>query len=274
DMGRGKGKTHTPVYDLANTKGIPVFQPEKVNSKDSIDYMKGYAPDLLVVAAYGHILSREILELGKYGAINVHASLLPKYRGASPIQSAILEGERVTGVTIMRMDAGLDTGDILLQEEIEISPEETGGSLFERLSILGGSLASAAIGDIEGYEESAHKQDESQATFTRLIDKARGRVDFSKSASSIERMIRAFDPWPGAFSYLDGKMIKFWRAAAERDESVEAAHGTIISIDERGIGIAAGDGILFVKELQMEGRKRMGFSEFLRGKPLKAGMSF
>ena len=275
--GRGKQVSMSPVAVAAKERGIPLFQPEKIKAPDTIEILKSYEPDLIIVAAYGHILPKAVLELGKYGAINVHASLLPKYRGASPIQSAILNGEKETGVSIMQMDEGMDTGDILMREAVPISPDETGGSLFDKLSMSGAELCLKAVEAISRGALKGQKQKDADATYTKLIEKDSGRIDFQKGAAFIERMIRAYDPWPAAFTTFKGQGVKFWRASVSEDEAPApdfVGPGTVNLVTGDAIHISTGRGSLIVKELQLSGKKRMSVHDFLLGKKVIPGDVF
>ncbi len=269
--GRGRELSEPPVKVYAKGAGIEVFQPERIREEASIEAIRIKRPELIVVAAYGQILPKAILDIPEYGCINVHTSLLPKYRGASPIQQAILNGDKISGVSIMQMDEGMDTGPILLQRSIEIAEKETGGSLFEKLSKLGAGLCLEGIGLLAEGKIEALPQDEAKATHTKLIKKDAGKIDFSLSAIEIERKIRAFTPWPSAFTTYKGKKLKLWAADAQMGgaEKTQEA-GTIIAIKD-GIYVQCGEGVLVIKELQAEGRKRMDWKSFLNGVKLAEG---
>ncbi len=271
--GRGGVVQCTPVKETAERHGIEVFQPKKVRELENIAVLREKAPDIIVVAAFGQILPKEILELPKYGCVNVHASLLPKYRGASPIQWAVLSGEKESGVTIMRMDEGLDTGDIISQKSIPLAPDETAGSLFEKLAELGARLLLETLPSIEGGSATYTPQDEAASTLTGKVDKNMGRVRWEKSAEEIERWIRGLSPWPSAYTTLRGKMLKLWRAEVLPDGDEKAAPGTILSAKD-SLVVKTGSGCLSVKELQLEGKKRMDAASFLRGYQLKEGETF
>ena len=268
--GRSGSLQMSDVKRCAIEHGLSVFQPEKIRDSDAAEYLKKYECELIVVAAFGQILPVEILEFPKYGCINVHASLLPKLRGASPIQTAILEGDDVTGVTIQQMAEGLDTGDIISQKSVDIDPSDTGGSLFDKLASLGAELAVETIADIAAGRAAAVKQDEGKATYAKKIDKLMGRIDWSQDAPQIERLIRALDPWPSAFTYLDGKMLKIWKA--ESAPSVDSAPGIVSDVTKDSVTIACGTGSLVIKEVQLEGKKRMPVRDFLLGYDLQKGV--
>lgn len=269
--GRSGKLAVSDVKQYAIEHGIEVFQPEKVRETDAVERLRGYNPELIVVAAFGQILPKEILEMPKYGCINVHASLLPHLRGASPIQTAILLGDRETGVTIQQMGEGLDTGDIISQRSIPIEDDDTGGSLFDKLASLGASLAVDTIEDIASNRASAMPQDESRATYAKKIDKTMGHIDWNKDASGIERMIRALNPWPSAYAYIDGKMLKIWKAEIVADNA--GAPGTISAVTKDAIAISCGQGSLILKEVQLEGKKRMTVHDFLLGYKVTEGIS-
>ena len=256
------------VKDCAIKNGIEVFQPEKIKEESSVSFLKSVDADIYVVAAFGQIISKEILDIPRYGCINIHASLLPKYRGAAPIQQAILDGEKVTGVTIQQMNTGVDTGDILLQREYAISDDETGGSLFDRLSILGADLVIEALDLIEKGKIIPRPQDESKATHCGKIKKDMGLIDWSWSAEKIERYIRGLNPWPSAYTYMDGRQLKIWKAYVS-DEKGECA--TVLKVDKKSITIGCGEGSVRVLEVQLEGKKRMEMSAFLLGNRILEG---
>jgi len=271
--GRGKGIAVSPVKKCALERGIEVFQPEKVKEASAVQYIRDRAPELIIVAAFGQILSKEILDIPKYGCINIHASLLPKYRGASPIQSCIMDGEKETGVTIMRMDEGLDTGDIILQRSIPIAEDETGGSLFDKLSELGASLMIEAVSDLKEGKTEYTPQDSSKSSYTALLKKNSGRLDFSGEAVELERIIRALDPWPSAWTKYGEKTLKIWKAHVIEDNITgdTAKAGEIISVTKDNFTIKCGNGSLVIEELQQEGKKRMSSHDFLLGMKVKTG---
>ena len=269
--GRSGKLSPTPVKEAAGELGIEVYAPERLRKSDAAQMLRELHPDLIVVSAYGQIIPPEILKIPKYCCVNTHASLLPKYRGAAPIQHAILDGEAVTGVTIMRMDEGLDTGDIIARSEVQILPEETGGSLFDKLSDEAARLLIQTIPDIaDGTAEYEKQPGESPTPYASMISREMGRLDFSRPAEELERRIRALDPQPGAYTGLDGKTFKIWKAVTRPGDS-GAAPGTVLSADKTGICIACGSGSLAVMEVQLQGKKRMSADAFLRGYPLMAG---
>ena len=264
--GRGQEVSYTPVKESALKLNIPVLQPDKVKEDSFVEELRALNPDVIVVIAFGQILSKEILDMPKYGCVNVHASLLPKYRGAAPIQWAVIDGEEKSGVCTMKMDEGLDTGDIIDKEEITLDPKETGGSLFDKLAALGGELILKTLQNLEFDNAQFIKQDDSKSTYAKKMTKDLGHIDFTKDAVSIERLIRGLNPWPSAFTYLDGKVMKIWDA-----DVVDAGGepGTVISEDKDSFVIATGDKALKVNELQLEGKKRMKASDFLNGRSIE-----
>ena len=268
--GRGKKVLFPPVKETALAHDLPVYQPRRARDPEFIEEMKALNPDVMVVVAFGQILPKAILDIPKYGCINVHASLLPKYRGAAPIQWAVIRGEKVSGVTTIQMDVGLDTGDMLLKKEVLLDEEETGGSLHDKLSTLGGDLLIETLKKIEAGDIHPEKQDDSQAgEYARMLDKNLGRIDFSMPAVEIERLIRGLNPWPSAFTSYNGKTMKLWKAKA--DNCGQGVPGQVIHVDKNSFTVQTGQGTLQILELQMEGKKRMDAGAFLRGCPLETG---
>lgn len=272
--GRGGEMACSPVKELAMARGIPVMQPERARSKDFVLELTGYEPDIIVVAAFGQILSESVLNMPKFGCINVHTSLLPRYRGASPIQAAILNGDEKTGVTIMYMDKGIDTGDIIEQQEVKISPVETAGSLHDKLAAAGGELLVYTMAKIADNTAVRRKQNNEEATYVSMLSKSEGRINFGRSAVSIERQIRGMNPWPSAFTYYKGKTLKLWTAQVANSSARQNASikpGTVLESGAGELRIMTGDGVLSVKELQLEGKRRMTAEEFLRGCKITVG---
>lgn len=268
--GRGKSMQFPPVKEAALEHGIEVYQPRRIRDLECVEYLKSYQPDIIVVVAFGQILPKEILELPKYGCVNVHASLLPKYRGAAPIQWAVINGEAVTGVTTMRMDEGLDTGDMILKEEVVLEKEETGGSLFERLAQTGAELCVKTLAEIEAGRAVYTPQDHGAATHTAMIKKQLGEIDWNKPAEELERLIRGLNPWPSAYTSLNGKTLKIWKASVLEKETGKNP-GTL-EADKKTIAVQTGRGMLQLEEIQLEGKKRMNTDAFLRGITLDSGM--
>ena len=267
--GRKLTVTAGPVAAEALRRGIPLLQPARIRGNEEvIAQIRGLAPDAIVVASFGQIIPQEILDIPKYGCFNVHASLLPAYRGAAPIQRALLDGCEKTGVTIMRMDAGLDTGDMAAVREVPISKDETALSLFEKLAAAGAELMAETLPRIESGEAVYTPQPkESTTPYAAMIRKEEGRIDWTKSAGEIERAVRALDPWPTAWTTLDGKTLKLWKAHVEKEglAAEEGKCGCIVRQDAQGIYVQTGSGILVAEELQIEGRRRMKTGDFLRG---------
>ena len=268
--GRGQHLAVPPVKRVAAEAGVPVLQPEKVRTVEFLDALRAWMPELIVVAAYGRILPAAILDLPPHGCVNVHASLLPKYRGAAPIQWAILRGEPATGITIMQMVEEMDAGGILLQRDTAIGPAETGGELQTRLAQLGADLLLEALDRLEGGTLRPTPQDEAAATFAPMIHKEDGRIDWSRPAVEIARAVRAFNPWPSAFTTLGGKVLKIHSAHAVEGRATPIP-GTVLAVAD-GLAVATGKGRLVVGELQVEGRKRLLVRDFVRGGQVTPGV--
>ncbi len=269
--GRGGKVSFPPVKEAAIKHNLTVYQPVKVREPEYLQIIRELEPEVIVVAAFGQLLPKALLDIPSFGCINVHASLLPKYRGASPIQAAIINGEKETGVTIMHMDVKIDTGDMILKESIPIAGDETGGSLHDKLALLGASLLVKALEQLEDGSAKRIPQDDSQATHVKMLDKEMGNIDFSKPAIDIERMIRGLNPWPSAYTKINGKTLKIWRAEVI-EHSSEAKPGEIVTIGKDRIAVMTGKDALVIRELQLEGKKRLSCEEFLRGYTMKEGM--
>lgn len=278
--GRGRVMTEPPVKELALKKGIQVIQPEHIRDKGFSGRLNVLNPDVIVVVAYGRILPDNILEIPRYGCINVHSSLLPAYRGAAPINWAIINNENKTGVTTMMMDSGLDTGPILLSGTLDIGADETALELTERLSVLGGELLKETLADLNNIDPK--EQDETLATYTRLLEKNDGHIDWHKDVREIAALVRGVTPWPGAFTSFNGKKVKIHRGVPFKgtfqvdgiDHEIRPpglAPGTVVSLHEGRILVACSKGIYDIIELQMENKKRMSASDFLRGARIKEG---
>ena len=262
--GRSGALQYTPVKECALAHGIEVFQPTKIRLEENVEFLRKYEADIFVVAAFGQILPKSILDMPKYGCINVHASLLPKYRGAAPIQWAVINGDPVTGVTIQQMDIGVDTGDIILTKELAISEEETGGGLFDKLAVVGAEACIEALEQIANGTATRTPQNHAEATHVSMISKEFGNIDWDKSATEIERLIRGLNPWPSAYTKLDGKTFKIWKAKVVSAEN-EYATGFIIHVGKGQMEVQTGNGVLSLLEVQLEGKKRMEVDAFLRG---------
>ena len=237
-----------------------------------VETLKKLEPDMIIVAAFGQIIPKTILDMPKYGCLNIHASLLPKYRGAAPIQQAVIDGEKESGVTIMQMGVGLDTGDMISQAVVPLAEDETGGSLFDKLAEEGAALLIRTIPSIaDGTAVYTKQPEESPTPYAAMISKKMGLMDFSKSAVELERLARGLNPWPSAYTFLNGKTLKVWKCAVECAECGKEAPGTIIGVDKSGIHVACGRDALILKEVQLEGKKRMETDAFLRGYQVTAG---
>ncbi len=273
--GRSKEPQPSPVKECALAHGITVLQPRRIKTPEAVSQLRQYEADVYVVAAFGQLLSQEILDIPRFGCLNIHASLLPKYRGASPIQHAIIDGEEKSGVTIMQMDAGLDTGDMLYKKEAEITAEDTFETLHDKLMELGGKAIVEALALLEAGEIIPMKQCDEESCYASLIDKSMGRLDFGKSAVSLDRLIRGMNPWPSAYTFYKGKQLKIWRAVpvktAEQIASLEADCGVVCAVEKDYFDVAAGEGILRIFELQLEGKKRMSTHDFLLGVKVQPG---
>ncbi len=273
DKPKGRGKTlqPTPVKEEALRYELPVWQPKKVRTPEFQEQLAALNPDIIVVVAFGQLIPRSILELPKFGCVNVHASLLPKYRGAAPIQWAVIDGEKESGVTLMRMDEGLDTGDMIARAVIPLDAQETGGSLFDKLSQVGAQLLIDTLPAIEAGTVSYEKQPrESTTKYAAMLEKKMGLIDWTKDASVIECLIRGLNPWPSAYTYLNGKTLKIWQAAVE-EAAPQAEPGTVLSADKKGMVVACGKGALRILRLQLEGKKQMDTDAFLRGYAVESG---
>ena len=272
--GRGKALQPTPVKEEALRYGIPVYQPKKVREEEFQAVLRELNPDLIVVVAFGQLIPKSILELPRYGCVNVHASLLPKYRGAAPIQWAVIDGEKESGVTIMKMDEGLDTGDMIAKAVVPLAADETGGSLFDKLSQIGAQLLIDTIPALEAGTAVCEKQpQESPTTYAAMLNKKMGLIDWNQDASVIECLIRGLNPWPSAYTYLKGKTLKIWQAkVVERQQ--EAEPGTVICVDKKQLVVACKTNALSIQRLQLEGKKQMETEAFLRGYTIDSGIQF
>lgn len=269
--GRGKKTTPPPVKELAAQRGIPVFQPLKLRDPKAVSDLKELAPDLIVVVAYGQILPQAVLEIPRYGCINVHASLLPRYRGAAPINRAVMDGAEETGVTTMLMDVGLDTGDMLIKRSTAIGPEETAGTLHDRLARLGQEAMTETLHRLCAGTLKAEPQDEGASSYAPMLKKEEGRIDWGRSAAAIHNQVRGLDPWPGAYTTWEGTPLKIARTLPEA-EGKAGAPGTVLSAGPEGVRIACGTGVLRVGALQLPGKKMLSAADFLRGNPLSPGI--
>lgn len=268
--GRGKEIQMSPVKETALRHGISVYQPVRARDEAFVEEMRALKPDVMVVIAFGQILSRELLEVPAYGCINIHASLLPAYRGAAPIQWAVINGDKETGITTMMMDVGMDTGDMLEKTVVTLDEKETGGSLFDRLSLLGGELILSTLEKLEQGTLIRTPQEHEKATYVKKIPKSLGDIDWTMDAASIERLIRGLNPWPSAYTRWNGKMLKLWEAEVLPDSGLGRC-GEVLEADGDRLTVKTGDGVLKINSLQLEGKKRMDTAAFLRGYPVEAG---
>ncbi len=277
DKPKGRGKTlmPTPVKEEALKHGIPVYQPEKVKEISFVEKLREINPDVIIVAAFGQIIPKEILDMPRFGCLNIHASLLPKYRGAAPIQYAVIDGEKESGVTLMRMGTGLDTGDMISKAVVPLADDETGGSLFEKLAQAGARLLTDTLPSVfDGTAVYEKQPEESPTPYAAMITKQMGLLDFGRSAGELERLVRGLNPWPSAYTFLEGKTLKIWKAAVSEKkygESADALPGTVLLTDKDGIHVCCGNGCLILEEVQLEGKKRMDADAFLRGFQVKTG---
>lgn len=271
--GRGKEMAFSPVKEVAVAENIPVFQPEKIRRPEAVEELKKYEADVFIVAAFGQILTKEILDMPKYGCINIHASILPKYRGAAPIQWVIINGEEKAGVTIMQMDEGLDTGDMLMVDSLTLAEDETADTLHDKLMDMGANLIVEALEKLPKGELVATPQTDEDLFYAKQLNKEMGRIDFTKSAKEIERLIRAFDSWPGTYAYLEGKLIKICKAKLS-DNTDKAEPGCVVAVNKNIVTISCGEGNLDILELQPQGKKRMTTHDYLVGNKITVGQIF
>lgn len=269
--GRGKEVQMTPVKQCALKHGIPILQPVKIREQETVEELKNYPADLFVVAAFGQLLSEEILSMPRFGCVNIHASLLPAYRGAAPIQWVILNGETRTGVTIQQMAKGLDTGDMLLKKTVEIDEKETGASLHDKLMLTGAELIVEVLPKIEKGELIPEKQDESKASYYGRLTKSMGLIDWNQDAVSIERLIRGLNSWPSAYTCYKGKTLKIWDGEVIPGKAKEAP-GTVTQVSKDSFTVAAGEGSIRVTSLQLEGKRRVPAKDFLLGYEVVCGL--
>lgn len=271
--GRGKKLQMTPVKEKALEYGYEVFQPKKLREEESVEKLKALEPDLIVVTAFGQILTKEILDIPKYGCINVHASLLPKFRGAAPINFAIIEGEQKTGITTMYMAQGLDTGDMILKDEIEITSEDTAGTLHDKLAALSQKTLRETLALIENGNAPRTVQDDSLSNYAPMMSKELGHLDFSKDAVSIINLSRGVDPWPSSYAKLDGEVVKLFNMKLG-NKTENKNYGEIVAVSSEYIEVVAFDRTVFIYEVQFPNKKRMPVREYLKGNDIKTGEVF
>ncbi|MGP1434438.1 MAG: methionyl-tRNA formyltransferase [Catonella sp.] len=269
--GRKGELTPSPVKILALENNLTVHQPVKVREPEFVEMLKAYNPDVIVVVAFGQIIPESILNIPKYGCVNIHGSLLPKYRGAAPIQWAVLDGEKETGITSMLMDKGLDTGDMLLKKVIPIAEDETSGSLFEKMMALGADTLLETLKGLEKGEIEPEKQGESPTNYAKMLTKSMGLIDFTKSAYELDCFVRGMNPWPSAYTVFEGKTLKIWKAKV-LEEAGKA--GSIARVNKDSFVVYCGRDALEVLEVQLEGKKRMSAGDFLKGTHLETGQEF
>ncbi len=271
--GRGKAVQMSPVKECALRHGLPVLQPVKIKEKEAVDALAAFQADIYVVAAFGQILSQEILDQPEFGCVNIHASLLPRYRGAAPIQWAILDGQKETGVTIMQMDRGLDTGDMLLKSRVVIDDRETAASLHDKLSLAGAELIVEALGRIERQELTPEPQEDAEACYASMLKKSMGEIAWDRPAEEIDRLVRGLNSWPSAYTYYQKKTMKIWECdPVHQYDTKEKRAGSIVKVEKDAFYVQTGQGVLKITEIQLEGKKRMSVKEFLLGCPLKEGI--
>ena len=269
--GRKGELTPSPVKTIAVEKGIKVYQPVRVREQEFVEILRGYNPDVIIVVAFGQIIPESILEIPKYGCVNIHGSLLPKYRGAAPIQWAVLDGEKETGVTTMLMDKGIDTGDILLKRVINLAEDETAGSLFDKLMALGAETILETLEGLENGSITPEKQGESPTDYAKMLTKAMGLIDFTRTAAELDCFIRGMNPWPSAYTVLYGKTLKIWKA---KPVDGNGGAGSVLSVGKDSFIVGCGENALEIFEVQLEGKKRMSAGDFLKGTHLEPGTEF
>ena len=266
--GRGGKMQYTPVKEAALARDIPVYQPKKIREPECVEELKKYNADIMVVIAFGQILPKEILQMTPYGCINVHASLLPKYRGAAPIQWAVIDGEKVSGVTTMQMNEGLDTGDMILKTEIPLDPKETGGSLHDKLAEAGAKLCVETLKCLEDKTATWEPQGESTTAYAKMLDKNLGNINWNDPAVQIERLIRGLNPWPSAYTHWNDKVIKLWQADVVEDNTDQEA-GTIVKVEKDSFYVQTGEGLLKIEADQLQAKKLIDSGAFVRGNHLE-----
>lgn len=269
--GRGKKLAMPPVKELAVENEINVLQPSRARDSEFIDQIKELSPDLIVVVAFGQILPKEILDIPKYGCVNVHVSLLPKYRGAAPINWVIINGEEKTGVSTMYMDEGLDTGDIILQSEIELDDSITAGELHDKIMYRGADLLKETVDLIEKGEAPRTKQEDSESSYAPIMGKSLGKIDFSKPANEIHNLVRGVNPWPSSYTTYEGDTMKVWKTEVT-GESSKSEPGTIVDVNKEGISVCTKDKVILLKEIQMPNKKRVLVGEYIKGNTIKTGV--
>lgn len=269
--GRGKKLSMPPVKELALKYDIPVYQPIKAREESFVETLKEINPELIVVVAFGQILPKSILDIPKLGCVNVHASLLPKYRGAAPLNWVIINGEEKTGVTTMYMDVGLDTGDMILKSEIPLDDEITAGELHDKMMIDGAEVLKETIDLIEQGKAPREKQNDENTCYSPIMDKSLGNIDWKKSAKEIHNLVRGVNPWPSAYTSYENQTMKIWKTKVLNEKSNNEP-GTIISVDKEGIKVCTADNLILISEIQMSGKKRMIVSEYIKGNTINTNV--
>lgn len=269
--GRGNKMTASPVKEYALKHNITVLQPEKVKTAEFVEQVRALSPDLLVTAAYGKILSGELLQVPRYGCINVHGSLLPSLRGAAPINWSIINGDKVTGITTMFTDVGLDTGDMLLKKEIPIGLDMTAGELHDRMAILGAEVLKETLEQLSAATLIRIPQKDELSSYAPMMTKELGKIDWSKSAQVIHNLVRGTDPWPGAFTYLNSDRMRVWRTSLTAEKADSHGNGEILQVNPEGILVKCGDGCIMVKEVQFDSSKRMSVADYIKGHKINVG---
>lgn len=270
--GRGNKMAAPPVKEFALKHQIKVLQPEKIRTPEFMDQIRAFKPDLLITAAYGKILTKELLEVPVYGCINVHGSLLPAYRGAAPINWAVINGERKTGITTMYTDVGIDTGDMLLKKELEIAPDMTVGELHDKMAVLGAEVLMNTLTALKNGTLQRIPQEDSQSSYAPMMNKELGHIDWNKSALVIHNLVRGTDPWPGAYTFLLGNRMRVWKTSlmpGKSDAGID--NGKILNVDDEGILVKCPDGNLLIKEVQFDSSKRMSVRDYIRGHEINEG---
>lgn len=276
DRPKGRGQTviSSPIKQLAQAQGLPILQPEKMKSPELLDTLAGWRPDVIAVTAFGRILPKSILDLPPSGCVNVHGSLLPRYRGAAPIQWCLINGDKKTGITTMLMDEGMDTGAMLLQQAIPIEPEDTAAELGQRLARVGGDLLIETLKAVADKTVTPQVQDNEKATYAPLLTKEAGMIDWTQSAETLVNRIRGLSPWPGCYSFLNDQRLVLWKAkAVTKGFEIEKSHtpGTILDVDKKELSVLTGEGVLQITEVQPANKKRMTVEQFLQGRSLEPG---
>ncbi len=269
--GRGNKLTAPPVKEFALLHGVDVLQPEKIKTPEFIEQIRALNPDLLITAAYGKILTKDLLEVPTKGCINVHGSLLPAYRGAAPINWAVINGEKKTGITTMFTDVGIDTGDMLLKKELEINPDMTVGELHDKMAVLGAEVLKETLIELKKGTLKRIPQQDSESTYAPMINKELGLIDWNKTAQQVHNLVRGTDPWPGAYTFLNGNRMRVWKTSLTNEKSDSHNIGQIIEVSDDGILVKCSDEYILIREIQFDSSKRMRVRDYIRGHQIDAG---